>query len=123
MIFVRSLFVALVFALLLSAPSMARVQLKDSFPKNGDHTMFHKNVVMMEFSEEITSATIEITDPLGRTIVDGDPEIEGDTVYQDIKSPQPPGMFPPGHYTVRWRVTGKSGEPGNDTFSFHVMQH
>lgn len=73
--------------------------------------------VTLTYSGQIATvgATVQVTDEDGQEVTDGDPEVEGTSVVQDLVDD-----LPDGEYAVAWRVTSEDGHPISGEFGFAV---
>lgn len=73
--------------------------------------------VTLTYSGQIATvgATVQVTDEDGQEVTDGDPEVEGTNVVQDLVDD-----LPDGEYAVAWRVTSQDGHPISGEFGFAV---
>jgi methionine-rich copper-binding protein CopC len=73
--------------------------------------------VTLTYSGQIATvgATVQVTDEDGQEVTDGDPEVEGTSVVQDLVDD-----LPDGEYAVAWRVTSQDGHPISGEFGFAV---
>lgn len=119
------IFLAIMLCVFVTSAVEARPQLRASFPKNGQHLMFHRPLVGLTFTDPVAQAAVSIIDPLGREIVDGEPKVLDDPtdVAVRITAVERRIGLVPGEYLVKWTITTTAGETASDTFSFTVMRH
>lgn len=94
----------------------AHDQLTGSDPKDGA-TVRAPDRIELTFSGAIgdLGTQVAVTAPDGRSVVEGDPEVDGAVVEQGLVED-----LPAGDYTVVWRVTSEDGHPIAGDFSFSV---
>ncbi|MFK5690875.1 copper resistance protein CopC [Ornithinimicrobium sp. LYQ92] len=103
---------------LVLAPGAAQAhdELTGSEPVDGA-TAEAPEEVTLTYSGQIATvgATVQVTDEDGQEVTDGDPEVEGTSVVQDLVDD-----LPDGEYAVAWRVTSEDGHPISGEFGFAV---
>ncbi|GAB2758346.1 copper resistance CopC family protein [Sinomonas soli] len=108
-----------VLALLLvaPAPAFAHDALEGSAPTSGATVAAAPGEVRLDFSETPlgVGAQITVTDPAGRVVSDGAPEVVDRSVHQKLSAGGPAGA-----YTVVWRVVSSDSHPIEGTFTFTV---
>ena len=114
---VLALFTALALALLGAAPASAHAQLVETDPADGEQLDEAPTSVELTFSEHIEQigSQVVITDAGGTEVQDGDPQIDGPTLTQDLIDERPEGS-----YTVQWRVVSADGHPVSGEFTFEA---
>lgn len=115
----RHPFVAVLIALFLLAPAgtaSAHDQLLGSDPEDGA-VVEAPDELELEFSGQLSELGLQVvvTDPDGRSVVDGEPEVDGRFVTQDLVDDLGAGT-----YDVVWRVTSEDGHPISGELSFTV---
>jgi len=98
---------------LLAAPVAAHAVLTGTQPQRGATVTDHLDLVVLEFSEPVAFAQVQVTGPDGTRVEEGTPVERGETVEQPLSSPLEPGT-----YTVAFRTTSDDGHPIEDTFEF-----
>lgn len=118
--------IALAFAAALLAgpasPAAAHDGLVSSTPGAGETVAEAPSTVVLSFSGEIlagspTAVVIEVTDPAGTVVSEGDTAVDGVTVTQQL-GPD----LPAGDYTVTWRVVSSDGHPISSDFHFFIAE-
>jgi copper resistance protein C len=71
------------------------------------------DAVTLEFNEPVENARVQVADPAGNSVVDGDPVHDGERVIQPIQPPRETG-----EYSVAFRVTSADGHPIEGEFVF-----
>lgn len=98
----------------LASPAAAHARLEASSPKDGSTLTATPPEIMLRFNEPIKDGLNQVSVKSGSTdVTDGDLEIEGNTVYQPIKS-----SLKSGSYTVTYRVVSADGHPISGSLSF-----
>jgi copper resistance protein C len=115
----RCSFVALLLTALLvvpAGPASAHDQLIGSDPEDGS-TVGAPDSIELTFSGAIgdLGAQVAVTDAAGRSVVEGDPDVQGAVVEQDLVEDLAAGA-----YAVVWRVTSEDGHPISGEFAFTV---
>lgn len=96
----------------------AHDQLIGNEPEDGA-TVEAPDSVELTFSGAIgdLGTQVAVTGPDGRSVVEGDPQVDGAVVEQDLVDD-----LPAGDYAVVWRVTSEDGHPISGDFSFSVEE-
>lgn len=115
----RRSFAALLAAALLVMPAgaaSAHDRLLGSDPEDGS-TGGPPEEIVLTFSAAVgeLGAQMAVTDGEGRSVVDGDPEVDGVEVTQDLVDD-----LSEGDYEVVWRVTSEDGHPISGALGFTV---
>lgn len=115
----RRAVVALLSAVVLLSPAVtasAHDQLVGSEPEDGASGQAPDEIVLT-FSGAIgdLGAQMAVTDGAGTSVVDGEIEVDGEEVTQDLVDD-----LSPGDYRVVWRVTSEDGHPISGQFAFTV---
>jgi methionine-rich copper-binding protein CopC len=102
------------------APAAAHDGLLSSTPGAGETVTEAPSAVVLTFSGEIlagspTAVVIEVTDPAGTVLSEGETAVDGVTVTQQLTP-----NLPAGDYTVTWRVVSSDGHPISSEFHFFV---
>lgn len=97
---------------LLAGPAAAHAMMTGTSPEAGA-TVTELDTVVLEFSEPVGFAQVQVTGPDGEPVEGGAPVEQGRTV----ELPLPPALEP-GAYTVAFRVTSDDGHPIAETFAF-----
>ena len=91
----------------LASPAAAHARLEASSPKDDSTLTATPPEIMLRFNEPIKDGLNQVSVKSGSTdVTDGDLEIEGNTVYQPIKS-----SLKSGSYTVTYKVVSADGHP------------
>lgn len=103
-----------------AAPSAAHDALVSSTPASGETVTASPPSVALTFSAEILADTpsaiiVEVTDPAGTVVSEGDAAVDGATVTQAVTA-----GLPDGDYTVTWRVVSSDGHPISSDLHFFV---
>lgn len=114
---VLALCTAMALALLGAAPASAHAQLVETDPADGERLDQAPASVELTFNEHIEQigSQVVITDAGGTEVQDGDPQIDGPTLTQDLIDERPEGS-----YTVQWRVVSADGHPVSGEFTFEA---
>ncbi|UUZ43894.2 copper resistance protein CopC [Janibacter limosus] len=106
---------ALLVAMVVTAsPASAHARLEASSPKDGSTLTATPPEVMLQFNEQIKEGLNQISVKSGSTdATEGKPEVDGNTVYQPLKS-----SLAAGDYTVSYKVVSADGHPISGTLSF-----
>src|SRR5690625_115355 len=114
---VLALCTAMALALLGAAPASAHAQLVETDPADGARLDQAPASVELTFNEHIEQigSQVVITDAGGTEVQDGDPQIDGPTLTQDLIDERPEGS-----YTVQWRVVSADGHPVSGEFTFEA---
>ncbi|WP_298752305.1 copper resistance protein CopC [uncultured Serinicoccus sp.] len=102
----------------LPLPAQAHDELTGSDPEDGATVEAGElDEVTMTFSGQIAEvgAAVTVTDPDGGSALEGEPEVEGTEVTQDLVDD-----LADGDYAVAWRVTSEDGHPISGEFGFTV---
>lgn len=99
-----------------ATPAAAHVALLESSPADGAELETTPEAVELTFSEtlDIPSTTVAVTNAEGTVIEQAEPKIDGKTITQPLRLPQP------GEYTVAYRIVSEDGHPVEDSISFLV---
>lgn len=99
-------------------PVWAHDTLVSSNPGDGARVTEAPAEVEMTFSAELldVGTQVRVTDAQGADVTDGEPQVTGTSVTQDIT----PSEEPADTYTVVWRVVSSDGHPIEGTFSYDV---
>lgn len=100
------------------APALAHDTLVDSTPQGGASAEQAPGEVELSFSSppQDLGAQIRVTGPDGADVADGEPEIQGTAVVQDLADT----AEAPGDYSVVWRVVSSDGHPIEGAFDYTV---
>lgn len=113
--------VSLLAAALLALPQAAAAhdELVSTDPADGATVQEAPDELTLTFSGQIAEvgAAVAVTDASGASVVDGEPEVEGVTVVQELVDD-----LAAGDYEVVWRVTSQDGHPISGTFGFVVAE-
>lgn len=103
-------------AVMLPQAALAHDELISSDPDDGD-TVEAPDELTLTFSGQIAEvgAAVVVTDDQDDSVTDGEPEVDGTAVVQDLADD-----LAAGDYEVVWRVTSEDGHPISGTFSFAV---
>ena len=106
---------ALLVAMTMAAsPASAHARLEKSSPKDGSTLTATPPEVMLQFNEPIKDGLNQVTVKSGSTdATQGKPEVDGNTVYQPLKS-----SLAAGDYTVTYKVVSADGHPVSGTLTF-----
>lgn len=106
---------ALLVAMTMAAsPASAHARLEKSSPKDGSTLTATPPEVMLQFNEPIKDGLNQVTVKSGSTdATQGKPEVDGNTVYQPLKS-----SLAAGDYTVTYKVVSADGHPVSGTLKF-----
>ncbi len=101
-----------------AAPALAHDELIGSDPEDGT-TLEAPDEIVLTFSGRIgqLGAQVAVTDPDGRPVAEGQPEVDGVEVTQDLLDD-----LVPGDYAVVWRVTSEDGHPIAGELGFTVEE-
>ncbi|KUG58388.1 hypothetical protein AVL62_10770 [Serinicoccus chungangensis] len=102
----------------LPLPAQAHDELTGSDPEDGATVEAGDlDELTMTFSGEIAQvgAAVTVTDPDGGSALEGEPEVEGTEMTQDLVDD-----LADGDYAVAWRVTSEDGHPISGEFGFSV---
>lgn len=103
---------------LVSTPvaALAHDELTGTDPEDGTTAEAPEDLTL-SFSGAISEvgAAVQVTGPDGESASDGDPEVDGSTVVQDLADD-----LPDGDYEVVWRVTSEDGHPIAGELAFSV---
>ena len=107
----------LVLGLFAAAPAQAHDELVASNPAAEEQLDQVPEEVVLTYSAEIMDIgnAIEITDPQGEVVSQGEPVVEGRDISQAIS-----GADAEGTYTVTWRVVSSDGHPIEGRYEFTV---
>lgn len=105
-----------------ASPAAAHDGLVSSTPSGGETIAEAPSTVVLTFSGEILAGSpsaviIEVTDPAGAVVSEGDTAVDGVTVTQQL-TPD----LPAGDYTVTWRVVSSDGHPISSDFHFFIAE-
>ncbi|WP_151525593.1 copper resistance CopC family protein [Serinicoccus kebangsaanensis] len=94
--------------------AMAHDELTGSEPTDGSAGEAPDDLTL-SFSGQIAEvgAAVTVTDPDGSSVTEGEPEVDGSEVEQDLVDD-----LADGQYAVVWRVTSEDGHPISGEFSF-----
>lgn len=98
---------------LLAVPAAAHAMMTATSPEDGATVTDQLDTVVLEFSEPVGFAQVQVTGPEGEPVEGGAPVEQGSIV----ELPLPPELEP-GVYTVAFRVTSDDGHPIAETFAF-----
>ncbi|WP_421084498.1 copper resistance CopC family protein [Rothia nasimurium] len=102
------------------APAAAHDELVSSYPADGDTMAVGVDEISMTYSGNIMDVDganqVVVTNAAGENVTEETPDIEGQTVSQDLSS----AALEPGTYTVTWRVVSSDGHPIQGTFAYTV---
>lgn len=103
-------------AVMLPQAALAHDELISSDPADGSTVQGAPDELALTFSGQIAEvgAAVNVTDSDENSVADGDPEVEGTTLVQDLDD------LAAGDYEVVWRVTSQDGHPISGTFGFAV---
>ncbi len=108
------LFALLCAQVVASAPADAHARLEKTSPADGASLTAAPPEIMLRFNEAVNGDLSEVTVKSGSTdVADGSVEVEGDSLYQPLKSDMPEG-----DYTVTYKVVSADGHPVSGTFEF-----
>lgn len=104
--------------LLTPTPAWAHDTLVSSTPDDAEQLTEAPGEVEMTFSADLLDmgAQVRVTDAQGTDVTDGQPQVDGPTVTQDVT----PSQSANNTYTVVWRVVSSDGHPIEGTFSYDV---
>lgn len=104
-------------AVMLPQSAVAHDELISSDPADGATVATAPEQLTLTFSGQIAEvgAAVNVTDGAQASVVDGDPQVEGTTLVQDLSDD-----LAAGDYEVVWRVTSQDGHPISGTFGFVV---
>lgn len=107
--------VALLVALIASAsPASAHARLEGSSPQDGSTLAAVPPEITLKFNEPIEAGLNEVSVMSGGTdVAEGEPQVEGNNVYQPIDF-----TMKPGEYTVTYKVVSADGHPVSGSFDF-----
>lgn len=95
-------------------PASAHARLEASSPKDGSTLTATPPEVMLRFNEPIKSGLNQVSVTSGSTdATDGKLEVDGNTVYQPLKS-----TLDKGSYTVTYKVVSADGHPISGSLKF-----
>lgn len=105
-----------------ASPAAAHDGLVSSTPSGGETVPEAPSAVMLTFSGEILAGSpaavvIEVTDPAGTVVSEGDSAVDGVTVTQQLS----PDLIA-GDYTVTWRVVSSDGHPISSDYHFFIAE-
>lgn len=103
----------LVAVVLLAVPAAAHATMTGTSPEDGASVTEQLDTVVLEFSEPVGFAQVQMTGPDGEPVEGGAPVEQGSIV----ELPLPPELEP-GVYTVEFRVTSDDGHPIAERFAF-----
>lgn len=107
---------ALLLAVAPVAPASAHASLISSSPADGAAVAALPDAVELTFSEAIsTHAYVVVTDPHGRTVSAGEPQVADASVSQATE-----GSEDKGAYIVEYRIVSADGHPVSGSVSFTV---
>ncbi|AXH96261.1 copper resistance CopC family protein [Ornithinimicrobium avium] len=120
--FSLALLLAALLAALLVVPAgsaSAHDQLTGTEPTDGATVEQAPGQVVLTFSGEVADvgAQVLVAGPDGETVGEGDPQVSGSEVTQQLRSDLPAGA-----YEVTWRVTSQDGHPISGTFAFEATE-
>lgn len=102
----------------LATPAGAHAALIETSPADGQEVDEGPDRVVLTFSEPMQRpAAIEVSDPEGDQVADGEPEIDGERVTVGLEA-----LDADGTYTVQWRAVSADDHPLEGEFSFEVAQ-
>ncbi len=106
---------ALIAAMVFTAtPASAHARLEVTSPKDGSSLTATPPEVMLRFNEPIQKDLSQVTVTTGsKDATSGKIQIEGNSVYQPLKS-----SLKPGSYKIVYKVVSADGHPISGTFSF-----
>lgn len=97
-----------------ASPASAHARLEASSPKDGSTLTATPPEVMLRFNEPIKDSLNQVSVKSGSTdATDGKLEVDGNTVYQPLKS-----SLAAGDYTVTYKVISADGHPISGTVKF-----
>ena len=100
--------------LVVSAPASAHARLEKTSPADGASLTAAPPEIMLGFNEVVNEDLSEVTVQTGSTdVTDGSVDVEGDSLYQPLRSDMPEG-----EYTVTYKVVSADGHPVSGTFTF-----
>ncbi|MDO5618632.1 copper resistance CopC family protein [Kocuria sp.] len=102
----------------LPGPVWAHDTLVSSNPGDGARVTQAPTEVELTYSADLldVGTQVRVTDSQGADVTDGEPQVSGTTVTQDIT----PAQTEDESYTVVWRVVSSDGHPIEGTFSYDV---
>jgi len=113
--------VALGAAIAVPAPASAHDQLVGTDPADGATLTALPAQITLTFSDAVLpdpgATAVEVTDPAGAPVADGEATTDGATVTQTLRAD---AADPNGRYTVAWKVVSSDGHPVSGTFAFTV---
>lgn len=100
------------------APALAHDTLTGSTPEDGAAAAEAPEEVELTFSADPQDVGLEVrvTGPDSADVTDGDPEIQGSAVTQELSE----AAEAPGDYSVVWRVVSSDGHPIEGAFDYTV---
>lgn len=105
----------LLFGQVTATPAAAHTALKSSDPKK-DEKVETLERVRLEFTQPVKLPSVVLNGPDGRTYHEGEPELDGAVVVQDVAD-----ALPPGKYTIGYRVVSADGHPVTGEIPFTVV--
>lgn len=97
-----------------ASPASAHARLESSSPQDGSTLAAVPPEIMLQFNEPIEKGLNQVSVTSGSTnVAKGEPQVEGNTVYQPVEY-----TMKPGEYTVTYKVVSADGHPVSGSFSF-----
>ena len=100
-----------------SVPAWAHDTLVASNPKDGAVLDRAPSAVVLRFDQPVGRrfGQVVVSGPDGATYQDGQLQVSGSTVRQDLRA-----LGPAGTYRIAWRVVSADGHPVSDTLTFRL---
>lgn len=118
----RALLAGTLLAAGLLAPAQAHDSLVSSNPQADSALSQAPQEIELTYSSDIMQVEganqIRVTNSAGESVTEGEPEISGTTLTQDLTTSGSEDET----YTVNWRVVSSDGHPIQGTFSYSVGQ-
>lgn len=118
----RALLAGTLLAAGLLAPAQAHDSLVSSNPQADSTLSQAPQEIELTYSSDIMQVEganqIRVTNSAGESVTEGEPEISGTTLTQDLTTSGSEDET----YTVNWRVVSSDGHPIQGTFSYSVGQ-
>jgi methionine-rich copper-binding protein CopC len=107
--------VATILMILMAVPAAAEVEVEQSLPGAGVEFETAPPEVQIVLSEAIAEGQLDVYDPCGKQVDDGDVVVEDEVVEVGMSSSRR------GTHVVEWSVVTRAGEPAVGTFTFDVV--
>jgi copper resistance protein C len=99
---------------LAAVPALAHTVLVASHPSGEATVTDALDEVRLEFNEPVTAPQVDVTDPAGQPVTEGEATVDGPVVVQALRP-----LEEHGPHTVDYRVVAADGHPIEGTFVFH----